>query len=139
MVPQAGLRPVGRLTEAAERVARTDDLRPIPVFGSDELARLTEAFNLMLRALAESRERQTRLVADAGHELRTPLTSLRTNVELLMASTQPGAPPRPDQELPDLRADVIGQIEELPTLVGDLVDLTRDAAGETVHEPVDLT
>ena len=68
MVTQAGLRPVGRLTEAAERVARTDDLRPIPVFGSDELARLTEAFNMMLRALAESRERQTRLVADAGHE-----------------------------------------------------------------------
>lgn len=55
MVTRAGLRPVGRLTEAAERVARTDDLRPIPVFGSDELARLTEAFNLMLRALAESR------------------------------------------------------------------------------------
>ena len=45
MVTRAGLRPVGRLTEAAERVARTDDLRPIPVFGSDELARLTEAFN----------------------------------------------------------------------------------------------
>lgn len=71
MVTRAGLRPVGRLTEAAERVARTDDLRPIPVFGSDELARLTEAFNLMLRALAESRERQARLVTDAGHELRT--------------------------------------------------------------------
>ena len=51
MVTRTGLRPVARLTEAAERVARTDDLRPIPVFGSDELARLTEAFNTMLRAL----------------------------------------------------------------------------------------
>ncbi|MDT5345460.1 MAG: two-component system, OmpR family, sensor histidine kinase MprB, partial [Mycobacterium sp.] len=132
MVTQAGLRPVGRLTRAAERVARTDDLDPIPVFGSDELARLTEAFNMMLRALAESRERQTRLVADAGHELRTPLTSLRTNVELLMASTEPGAPPIPEQEMIDLRTDVIGQIEELSTLVGDLVDLTRDDAGEVV-------
>jgi two-component system sensor histidine kinase MprB len=139
LVTQAGLRPVGRLTRAAERVARTDDLHPIPVFGSDELARLTEAFNMMLRALAESRDRQTRLVADAGHELRTPLTSLRTNVELLMASTQPGAPPIPEQEMVDLRTDVIGQIEELSTLVGDLVDLTREDAGETVHEPVDLT
>ncbi|MFZ3348721.1 ATP-binding protein [Mycobacterium sp.] len=138
MVTQAGLRPVGRLTEAAERVARTDDLRPIPVFGSDELARLTEAFNMMLRALTESRERQARLVTDAGHELRTPLTSLRTNVELLMSSTQPGAPPLPEQEMVDLRADVIGQIEELSTLVGDLVDLTRDDAGGVVNEPVDV-
>jgi two-component system sensor histidine kinase MprB len=130
---------VGRLTEAAERVARTDDLRPIPVFGSDELARLTEAFNLMLRALAESRERQARLVTDAGHELRTPLTSLRTNVELLMASMEPGAPRLPEQEMVDLRADVIAQIEELSTLVGDLVDLTRDDAGEAVYEPVDVS
>jgi two-component system, OmpR family, sensor histidine kinase MprB len=138
-VTQAGLRPVGRLTGAAERVARTDDLRPIPVYGSDELARLTEAFNMMLRALAESRDRQTRLVADAGHELRTPLTSLRTNIELLMASSAPGAPPIPEQEMADLRTDVIAQIEELSTLVGDLVDLTRGDATEVVHEPVDMS
>ncbi len=138
MVTRAGLRPVSRLTEAAERVARTDDLRPIPVFGSDELSRLTEAFNAMLRALAESRERQSRLGADAGHELRTPLTSLRTNVELLMASMAPGAPQLPQQEVAGLSADVIAQIEELSTLVGDLVDLTRDDAGEAVQEQVDM-
>ncbi len=138
MVTRAGLRPVGRLTEAAERVARTDDLRPIPVYGSDELARLTEAFNAMLRALAESRERQARLVADAGHELKTPLTSLRTNVELLMASAAPGAPPIPEQEMAGLRADAIAQIEELSTLVGDLVDLTRDDRREAVFEQVDM-
>jgi two-component system sensor histidine kinase MprB len=139
MVARAGLRPVARLTEAAERVARTDDLRPIPVIGSDELARLTEAFNMMLRGLAESRERQARLVTDAGHELRTPLTSLRTNVELLMASQEPGAPRLPEAEMAELRTDVIGQIEEMSTLVGDLVDLTRDDAGGIVHEPVELS
>lgn len=139
MVTRAGLRPVGRLTEAAERVARTDDLRPIPVYGSDELARLTEAFNAMLRALAESRERQARLVADAGHELKTPLTSLRTNVELLMASAAPGAPQLPEEEMAELRADAIGQIEELSTLVGDLVDLTRDDQREVAYEQVDIT
>ena len=139
MVTSAGLRPVARLTEAAERVARTDDLRPIPVYGDDELSRLTESFNAMLRALAESRERQSRLVADAGHELRTPLTSLRTNVELLMASMEPGAPRLPEQEMADLRADVLAQVEELSTLVGDLVDLTRDEAGEVAHEPVDMS
>ena len=140
MVARTGLRPVGRLTEAAERVARTDDLRPIPVVGSDELARLTEAFNSMLRSLAESRDRQARLVADAGHELKTPLTSLRTNVELLMASGAPGAPPIPESELGELRADVIGQIEELSTLVGDLVDLTReDNSHGAMLEDVELT
>ena len=138
-VARAGLRPVARLTEAAERVARTDDLRPIPVVGSDELARLTEAFNMMLRALAESRERQARLVADAGHELRTPLTSLRTNVELLISAMAPGAPPFPEHEMAGLRADVVAQISELSTLVGDLVDLSREDGGVVIHEPVDMS
>ncbi|NLU82596.1 HAMP domain-containing sensor histidine kinase [Rhodococcus sp. HNM0569] len=137
-VGRTGLRPIARLTAATERVARTDDLTPIPVTGNDELARLTESFNTMLRALAESRERQSRLVADAGHELRTPLTSLRTNMELLIAASRPGAPAVPEEDMAELRADVIAQIEELSTLVGDLVDLAREDAPETVYELVDL-
>ena len=137
-VGRTGLRPVARLTAAAERVARTDDLTPIRVIGNDELARFTESFNTMLRALAESRDRQSRLVADAGHELRTPLTSLRTNMELLIASSRPGAPKIPQDDMAGLRSDVMAQIEELSTLVGDLVDLAREDAPETVYEPVDL-
>ena len=66
-----------------ERIARTEDLTPLPVEGDDEVARLATAFNQMLTSLAASRDRQRRLVADAGHELRTPLTSLRTNIDLL--------------------------------------------------------
>lgn len=138
-VARAGLRPVARLTQASERIARTDDLNPIPVTGNDELARLTQSFNLMLRALAESRDRQSRLVADAGHELRTPLTSMRTNLELLIATSAPGAPPIPESDMADLRHDVMAQIEELSTLVGDLVDLARDDAPQVVHEEVDLS
>ncbi len=138
-VARAGLRPVARLTRAAERVARTDDLTPIPVVGNDELARLTESFNLMLRALAESRDRQSRLVADAGHELRTPLTSLRTNLELMIASSEPGARAVPASDMAELRADLMAQIEELSTLVGDLVDLAREDAPEVVHEEIDLS
>ncbi|SUA73427.1 Signal transduction histidine-protein kinase/phosphatase mprB [Nocardia otitidiscaviarum] len=137
-VARTGLRPVARLTAATERVARTDDLTPIPVSGDDELARLTESFNTMLRALAESRERQRRLVSDAGHELKTPLTSLRTNMELLIASSRPGAPRIPDEDMAELRGDVMAQIEELSTLVGDLVDLAREDAPETVYEQVDI-
>ncbi|MGY1899188.1 ATP-binding protein [Nocardia gipuzkoensis] len=137
-VGRTGLRPIARLTAATERIARTDDLTPIPVTGDDELARLTESFNTMLRALTESRDRQRRLVADAGHELRTPLTSLRTNMELLIASSRPGAPSLPDEDMAGLRADVMAQIEELSTLVGDLVDLAREDAPETVYERVDL-
>lgn len=138
LVARGGLRPVARLTDAAEHVAATNDLTPIPVAGKDELARLTEAFNAMLAALAESRERQARLVADAGHELKTPLTSLRTNLELLIAASEPGAPPIPAADMVELRSDVVAQIEELSTLVGDLVDLAREDTQNAVFEECDL-
>jgi two-component system sensor histidine kinase MprB len=137
-VAQAGLRPVQRLTEATERIARTGELQPIAVSGDDELARLTGSFNSMLGALAESQERQRRLVADAGHELRTPLTSLRTNLELLAASDRPDAPSLPDQDRKEISDDVRAQVEELSTLVGDLVELAREDAPQMVQEPVEL-
>ena len=71
-VARNGLRPVRRLTGAVEHISRTEDLTPLPVEGDDEIARLATAFNQMLTALSASRDRQRRLVADAGHELRTP-------------------------------------------------------------------
>ncbi|HEX3592731.1 MAG TPA: HAMP domain-containing sensor histidine kinase [Pseudonocardiaceae bacterium] len=137
-VARGGLRPVARLTEATERVATTGDLRPIPVTGDDELARLTQSFNVMLGALAESQEQQRRLVADAGHELRTPLTSLRTNLELLIAASRPGAPALSEQDTSELYSDVRAQVAELTTLIGDLVELARQDAPEVVHEPVEV-
>ena len=138
-VARTGLRPVQELTEAAERVAATGELRPIPVDGSDELARLTASFNDMLGALAASQEQQRRLVADAGHELRTPLTSMRTNLELLAAAARPGAPPLPESDRAEILDDLHAQISELSTLVGDLVELAREDAPQVVHEPVELT
>jgi two-component system sensor histidine kinase MprB len=138
-VARAGLRPVDRLTAATERVTATGDLRPIPVEGSDELARLTASFNEMLGALAASQEQQRRLVADAGHELRTPLTSMRTNLELLAAASRPGAPSLPEAERAELLDDVQAQVAELSTLVGDLVELAREDTPMVVHEPLELT
>jgi two-component system sensor histidine kinase MprB len=137
-VARGGLAPVSRLTQATERVATTGDMQPIPVTGDDELGRLTQSFNSMLGALAESREQQRRLVADAGHELRTPLTSLRTNLELLIAARKPGAPTLSEQDTAELYADVRGQLDELTTLIGDLVELARQDAPAVVHEPVEL-
>jgi two-component system, OmpR family, sensor histidine kinase MprB len=135
-VARNGLRPVRRLTAAVEENARTEDLDPLPVEGDDEIARLTTAFNQMLAALAASRDRQRRLVADAGHELRTPLTSLRTNLDLL-AQTD-GSRDLPAEARAELLSDVRAQIEELTTLIGDLVELAREEPMAHVVEPVDL-
>jgi two-component system sensor histidine kinase MprB len=135
-VARNGLRPVRRLTSAVEQIARTEDLTPLPVEGDDEIARLATAFNAMLVALAASRDRQRRLVADAGHELRTPLTSLRTNLDLLTQADTTGGLPVEQRE--ELLGDVRAQLEELSTLVGDLVELARDEPLTHVVETFDL-
>src|SRR5690606_4705725 len=104
----------------------------------DEIARLSAAFNQMLVSLDTSRQRQRRLVADAGHELRTPLTSLRTNIDLLaMADAEDGPDLEPEQRA-ELLDDIRHQIEELTTLIGELSELPRDAPPAAVVAPVDL-
>lgn len=135
-IARAGLRPVERLTAAAERVAATGALDPIEVEGDDELARLAHSFNAMLAALDEARRRQRQLVADAGHELRTPLTSLRTNLDLLAQSDRQGG--LGDADRAALLSDVRAQLEELSTLVIDLMELARDPQSQASFELVDL-
>jgi two-component system sensor histidine kinase MprB len=121
VVSRAAVAPVARLTRATERVTETGDLSErIDASGHDELSRLATSFNAMLGALEESTKAQRQLVADASHELRTPLTSLRTNFEVLMS----------DRELePDERRrllnDVVEQIGEMTTLIGELIELAR--------------
>ena len=139
LVARNGLRPVRRLTTAVEAKARTEDLRPLPVEGDDEVARLAAAFNEMLTALDASRERQRSLVADAGHELRTPLTSLRTNIDLLTQSDQPDGPSLEPQSRAEMLTDIRAQIDELTTLIGDLMELARDDPAASVVEELELS
>lgn len=121
MVARTTIRPVTRLTATAEHVAATQDLdATIEVDSDDELGRLAQAFNSMLTALRLSREQQAQLVSDAGHELRTPLTSLRTNIEFLMKARA-----MPEADRAALLADVQDQLEELTSLVGDIVETAR--------------
>ena len=132
LVSRAALRPVTRLTEAAERVTETGDLSErIDVGGRDELSRLAATFNSMLAALEESTRAQRQLVADASHELRTPLTSLRTNIEVLASGDR-----LPPEERQRLISDVIEQVQEMTTLIAELIELAR--AEQQTAEPEDV-
>jgi two-component system, OmpR family, sensor histidine kinase MprB len=134
LVARRAVTPVERLTAAAEHVARTKELSArIDAHRADELGRLARAFNEMLQALDTSREQQRRLVADASHELRTPLTSLRTNIEVLSRVTDIG----PDDR-ERLLADVSSELEELSTLVAELVELATEQRDEDTEEPMEL-
>jgi two-component system, OmpR family, sensor histidine kinase MprB len=129
-VARSSLRPVRELSAAVEYVTVTKELTPITINApAGDIAVLAESFNQMLRSLASSRERQARLIADAGHELRTPLTSLRTNIELLAADAESGMLKQQDRIA--ILADVKAQLVEFTALIGDLVQLARDETAST--------
>ncbi len=129
------LRPLNSLTSAVEELAETADTataepKRLDPGGEDELGRLRRAFNQLLVALESSRDSQRQLVLDASHELRTPLTSLRTNMEVARRLEE-----LDPQEREVLINDVITQLDELTTLVGDLAELARGEQPRITDEP----
>jgi len=140
LVAGGGLRPVRRLTRAAEDIARTGDLEyRIEVGSQDELGSLASSFNGMLDRLAgmvdtveRARRAQRQLVADASHELRTPIASLRANVELLAL----GSGDVTDRA--ELVSDVVQQLDGLTTLVSQLIELAREELREPERASVAL-
>ena len=133
LVSRAALAPVRRLTETTEAVTETRDLSQrieSTSTGDDELGRLATSFNTMLAALQDSSRAQRQLVADASHELRTPLTSLKTNIEVLARENE--LTPEAREQL--LR-DLVEQIDEMTALIGELIELAREARPDAVVEP----
>lgn len=134
LIATTALRPVARLTEAAERVAATRDLaHRVEVSGDTELDRLAASMNSMVAALDASLTAQRHLVADASHELQTPLTVIRTNLEVLGRVGELA----PDERR-HLLADVNAELENLSRLVTNLVDLARETADGADRQPVEL-
>ena len=131
LVSRAALTPVRRLTATTEAVTETRDLsQRIESTGQDELGRLATSFNTMLGALEDASRAQRQLVADASHELRTPLTSLRTNIEVLARANE-----LEPEDRERLLEDVVEQIEEMTALIGELIELAREARPDAVVEP----
>ena len=122
------LRPLRRLSEAAERFTSEGDVPAIP--GRDEPARLARAFGELLRHLRAERDRERRFLAYAAHELRTPLSALRAGLESARAGRiEPG---------PDLLQRLHREATRLENLAQNLLALSSAQAGDTAVEPVDV-
>ncbi|MFD2329974.1 sensor histidine kinase [Cohnella sp. GCM10020058] len=159
------LRPIEKVTEAAERVQSGSDLKlRIPGESQDEIGRLTRTLNHMLErvekaynVLEESNTAQRRFVSDASHELRTPLTTIRGNVDLLekvwtetgsgtATGEQDSAIVKPRLSLAEREElsrealhDISDEARRMSRLVNDLLSLARADAGYVVDkEPIEL-
>ena len=116
--------PVRALTEATQAIAQGDTTR-LPVTSSDELGRMSAAFNRMTSALETQRELRRRLINDVSHELNTPLTVIQLEAKGL----------RDGLQTPESASDhIIQEVDRLRGLVSDL-----DWLAETDHGGLRLT
>ena len=121
LVARTAIRPLNDVTSEIEAMAESSDLaHQLDEGGPDELGRLRRTFNRLVGALQRSQDQQRQLVLDASHELRTPLTSLKTNTQVLRRVDE--LDPESRNQLLD---DVVTQLDELTSLIGDLTQLAR--------------
>ena len=133
-IAQRTTRPLRRLTTAVEGVAATEDLTtPVALDRSDEIGRLSEEFDALLKTLGASRDQQQRLVQDAAHELRTPLTSVRANIDFLERASDLD----PVERQSALRS-IKAELGELSTVLAEVVDLATESQGSASFEVIDL-
>jgi signal transduction histidine kinase len=128
-------RRIGRLEQAARRIAAGDFGEPVVDRAGDEVGQLARAFEEMRQRLMQLDHARREFIANASHELRTPLFSLGGFLELMA-----------DEELdPATQAEFMvtmrEQVARLTKLATDLLDLSRlDAGRLTVEqEHVDLS
>lgn len=112
--------PVTALTEATQGIAHGDAAH-LPVTSSDELGRMSAAFNRMATALEAQRELRRRLINDVSHELNTPLSVIQLEAKGL----------RDGLQTPERASDHITQeVERLRGLATDLSWLAETDYGE---------
>ena len=112
--------PVTALTEATQAIALGDPAR-LPVTSSDELGRMSAAFNEMTSALETQRELRRRLINDVSHELNTPLSV----IQLEAAGLRDGL-----QTPESASAHIIQEVDRLRGLVTDLNWLAETDHGD---------
>jgi signal transduction histidine kinase len=123
--------PLRSLTAAVQSVGKRRFDSRVPDYGSDEIGRLAEQFNIMTDRLQQSyqeltRERDTlkKFIQDASHQLRTPLTALSTFHELMQKKIE-----GKNSDYKEFLEDSRQQIEKLGWIIQNLLDLSRIESG----------
>jgi heavy metal sensor kinase len=119
------LKPVGAITEAAQRIAAGDlSGRLVVPSARDELGTLAVTFNEMIAKLDASFQEIRRFSADASHELRTPLTVMKGETELALRRA------RPVEDYKLVLESNLEEIDRLTRIVDELLFLSRADLGE---------
>ena len=117
--------PVNALTQATQAIA-DGEAAQLPITSSDELGRMSAAFNRMSAALEAQRDLRKRLVDDVSHEINSPLSVIKLEAKALGDGLQPPAA---------ASRQIIEEVDRLRGLVSDLDWLAETEQGEFKLSP----
>ena len=118
------IEPVRVLSAAAEALGRDVNAPPLPETGPTEPVVAAVAFNTMAARIRRFVSDRTEMLTAIGHDLRTPITRLKLRAEFI------------DDE--ELRTKVLGDLDELETMVSATLAFGRDARANEPVSSVDL-
>jgi signal transduction histidine kinase len=118
------VRPLQRLTAAAEALGRDLNRPPLPEDGPLEVQQAARAFNTMQQRLAAFVDERTRMLTALSHDLKTPLTRMRLRADLL------------DDDEQRLRFE--SDLKEMETMVTQTLEFMRGLGGNEARQPVDV-
>jgi signal transduction histidine kinase len=139
------LRPLQRLRNAAQQIARGDYASRIHERGPSEVAELAHDFNVMGRAI-EERERELvrserlvavgKMAAMITHEVRNPLSSIGLNTELLEEELA-DLPPDQATEARSLCRSITTEVDRLTAITEEYLQFARLPQPKLSPEAVD--
>lgn len=127
------LKPLNGLHKAAKALSNGNFDYHIKVRGKDELAELSQAFNLLTQTLKSQKVSREQWLSDISHELRTPISVLLSEIEAIEDGIRKPEP----RYIQSLHTQVL----TLTRLVDDLYALSQSDAGVLIDtsQTVDLT
>lgn len=115
--------PISQFAHAADRLGRNPQAAPLPLHGTPEIRRASQAFNLMQQRITRYVEDRTSIVAAMAHDLGTPL------MRLAFLNDQVGEP---------VRGRIQAQIDDIRIMTDAVLSYLRDERARYERVPVAL-
>ncbi len=112
------VKPIKRLTKATNAVTTGNYDVQVNYYGKDEIATLSQSFNLMAKRLVKSEENRQKFISDVSHEFQTPLTSIQGFAKILTAEQVN------DEQRTRYASIILEQAIRLSTLSKNMMQLT---------------
>jgi signal transduction histidine kinase len=118
------MRPLERLTLAAESLGRSGAVQQLPETGVGEVRRAASAFNKMQARIGRLIEDRLQMIAAISHDLKTPITRLRLRAELM------------DDD--ETRRKLLKDLDEMEAMIGSTLAFAREEGNPEPRQSLDL-